>query len=100
MTKAIINREYPDKKAIIASQGDVTYSQFLKKSRQFAMLFENKGFKKVAIYAENSPDWIYAFYAALQNNCIAVPIDFLASAEDVAYIIEIANLNCFLSAAQ
>jgi long-chain acyl-CoA synthetase len=88
MKKAIINREYPDKKAIIASQGDVTYSQFLKKSRQFAMLFENKGFKKVAIYAENSPDWIYAFYAALQNNCIAVPIDFLASAEDVAYIID------------
>lgn len=88
MTKAIINRESPDKKAIITSQGDLTYSQFLKKSRQFAMLFENKGFKKVAIYAENSPAWIYAFYAALQNNCIAVPIDFLASAEDAAYIID------------
>lgn len=88
MTKAIINREYPDKKVIIAAQGDVTYSQFLKNTRQFAMLFENKNFNKVAIYAENSPAWIYAFYAALQNNCIAVPIDFLASAEDVAYIID------------
>ncbi|HCE56444.1 MAG TPA: hypothetical protein DER09_01280, partial [Prolixibacteraceae bacterium] len=68
MKKAIINREYPDKRVIISAQGDVTYSQFLKNTRQFAMLFENKDFNKIAIYAENSPAWIYAFYAALQNN--------------------------------
>jgi long-chain acyl-CoA synthetase len=88
MTKAIINRSYPDKKAIIAAQGDVSYTQMLSNSAQFATFFKDRGFTKVAIYAENSPVWIYAFYAALQNNCIAVPIDFLASAEDVAYIID------------
>ncbi len=86
--KAIINRSYPDKKALITSQGDVTYSELLKRVQQFALLFEGKGYQKVAIYAENSPAWIYAYYAALQNGSIAVPIDFLASAEDVAYIID------------
>lgn len=85
---AIINRSFPEKNAIIATQGDITYSQFLKHVQQFAGLFESKGFTKVAIYAENSPAWIFALYAALQNNCIAIPIDFLASAEDVAYIID------------
>ncbi len=88
MTKAIINRSFPDKKALITTQGDITYSQLLQRIQQFAQLFANKGFTKVAIYAENSPSWIYAFYAALQNDCIAIPIDFLASAEDVAYIID------------
>jgi long-chain acyl-CoA synthetase len=88
MTNAIINRSYPDKKALISAQGELTYRQLLKHVQQFAQLFENKGYSKVAIYAENSPAWIFAFYAALQNNCIAVPIDFLASAEDVAYIID------------
>ena len=88
MTKAIVNREYPDKNAIITSHGNITYSHLLKNSALVAALFKNKGYTKVAIYAENSPAWIYAFYAALQNNCIAVPIDFLASAEDVAYIID------------
>lgn len=88
MTKAIINRLFPDKKALITSQGDITYSQLLKRVQQFASLFQDKGFTKVAIYAENSPSWIYAFYAALQNDCISIPIDFLASAEDVAYIID------------
>lgn len=88
MTKAIINRSYPGKNALITSQGNVTYSQLLKSVEHFARLFEGKAYSKVAIYAENSPSWIYAFYAALQNKCIAVPIDFLASAEDVAYIID------------
>ena len=88
MSKPIINRSYPEKKALITSQGNVTYSQLLKSVQQFAQLFDNKAYTKVAIYAENSPAWIYAFYAALQNNCIAIPIDFLASADDVSYIID------------
>jgi long-chain acyl-CoA synthetase len=88
MTNALINRSYPNKKALITSQGDITYIQLLQHIQQYALLFENKGFSKVAIYAENSASWIYAFYAALQNNCIAIPIDFMASAEDVAYIID------------
>jgi len=88
MTKPIINRTFPDKKALITTQGDITYTQLLKRVQQFALLFQDKGFTKVAIYAENSPSWIYAFYAALQNDCISIPIDFLASAEDVAYIID------------
>lgn len=88
MTNPIINRSFPDKKALITAQGDITYSQLLKHAEQYARLFENKGFTKVAIYAGNSPAWIYAFYAALQNNCMAIPIDFLSSPEDVAYIID------------
>lgn len=87
MTKPIINRSYPEKKALITDQGDISYSQLLSRIQHFAGLFEGKGYTKVALYAENSPAWIYAFYAALQNNCIAVPIDFLASAEDVTYIL-------------
>src|ERR1035437_2700082 len=88
MTNALINRSYPNKKALITTQGDITYQQLLQHIQQYALLYENKGFSKVAIYAENSTSWIYAFYAALQNNCIAIPIDFMASAEDVAYIID------------
>jgi len=88
MTNPIISRSYPDKKALITAQGDISYSQMLKHVQQYAQLFETKGYSKVAIYAENSPTWIYAFYAALQNNCIAIPIDFLASADDVSYIID------------
>ncbi len=88
MTKPIINRSFPEKNAFITDKGSITYSQLLKSIQQHALLFRDKSYTKVAIYAENSPSWIYAFYAALQNNCVAIPIDFMASAEDVAYIID------------
>ena len=88
MSNPIINRSYPAKKALISVHGDVTYSQLLQRIEQFARLFEGKGHTKIAIYAENSPAWIFAFYAALQNDCIPVPIDFMASPDDVAYIID------------
>ena len=85
---AIINRSFPEKNVLITAHENFSYRQLLKHAQQFAQLFENKDYTKVAIYAENSPAWIFAFYAALQNNCVAIPIDFLASAEDVAYIID------------
>ncbi|MCK9413965.1 MAG: AMP-binding protein [Prolixibacteraceae bacterium] len=88
MPESIIYRNSPEKKAIISRQGDFTYRQLLQHIQQYAQLFERKGFSKVAIYAENRIEWFFAFYAALQNNCIAIPIDFMASAEDVAYILD------------
>ena len=87
MIEPIIDRSNPDKKAIISRQGDFTYQQLLQHIQQYALLFENKGYSKVAIYSENRVEWFFAFYAAIQNNCIAVPVDFLASAEDVGYIL-------------
>ncbi len=87
----MIYRDSPGKKSIISQQGDFTYSQLLQHIQQYAMLFETKGYSKVAIYAENRVEWFFAFYAVLQNNCIAVPIDFMASAEDVAYMLDDCN---------
>jgi long-chain acyl-CoA synthetase len=88
MIESIICRSNPDKKSIISNQGDFTYRQLLQHIQQYALLFNTKGYSKVAIFAENRVEWFFAFYAALQNNCIAVPIDFMASAEDVAYILD------------
>ena len=88
MIEPIICRSYPDKKSIISQQGDFTYHQLLQNIQQYAILFDTKGYSKVAIYSENRVEWFFAFYAALQNNCIAVPVDFMASAEDVAYILD------------
>ena len=88
MIVPFIYRSSPDKKSIISQQGDFTYRQLFQQIQQYALLFETKGYSKVAIYAENRVEWFFAFYAALQNNCIAIPIDFTASAEDVAYILD------------
>lgn len=88
MVKAIISREDLDKKYIIAHDRDITGREMLSYIQQYSLLINGPDIKKVGIYAENRVEWIYAFYAALQRNRIAVPIDYMASADDVAYIID------------
>ncbi|HWS01382.1 MAG TPA: AMP-binding protein [Prolixibacteraceae bacterium] len=88
MLESVIYRNSPGKKSIISRQGDFTYSQLLQNIRQYAQLFESRGYSKAAIYSENRVEWFFSFYAALQNGCIAVPIDFMASAGDVAYMLD------------
>ncbi len=88
MSKAIINIDNLDKKYIVTHNQDITGRELLKYIQQYSLLINNQGITKVGIYSENRVEWIYAFYAALQSNCIAIPIDYVASAEDVAYIID------------
>ena len=88
MLKAIISRDNLDKKYIITHNQDITGRDLLKYIQQYSLLFNDEGISKIGIYSENRLEWIYTFFAALQNNCIAVPIDYMSSAEDVAYIID------------
>jgi len=88
MLKAIINRDNLEKNYIITYNQKIKGSELLKYIQQYSLLVNDQGIKKVAIYSENRLEWIFAFYAALQSNCIAIPIDYMSSAEDVAYIID------------
>lgn len=88
MNKAIINRDNLDKTYLITPDLHLNGREFLKCIQQYSLLMNNKGVEKVGIYSENRVEWIYTLYATLQSNCIAVPIDYLASPEDVAYIID------------
>jgi len=83
----MINTNYPDKPALITKDQAVTYSELFREIQSYTRFFSGKGYQKIAIFSENRPEWIYSFFAAWQNDAIAVPIDFLSSAEDTAYIL-------------
>ena len=83
----MINTEYKDKIALITHNKSYTYQQLFTKINQFSVFFEGKKYQKIAIHAENSEDWVFAFYAGWKNNCIVVPVDFLSSIDDVSHIL-------------
>lgn len=83
----MINTKYEDKLALITKDKSYTYKDLFEKINVYASLFNKKEYKKIAIHSENREDWIFAFYAGWKNNCIVVPIDFLASVDDVSYIL-------------
>ncbi|HPX04771.1 MAG TPA: AMP-binding protein [Tenuifilaceae bacterium] len=83
----MINVQDNSRVAVIAKDSNVTYQELLQHIDAFAQIYENKAYKMIGIYAENSLEWISAFYSGIQNGCVVVPIDYLASRDDVSYIL-------------
>ena len=76
-----------NKTAMILKDQKIDYNQLISNVNLFSTLFKSAILSKVAIFSENRFEWVYAFYSTLMNKAIAVPIDFMSSAEDVAFIL-------------
>ena len=73
--------------ALVAGEVELTYNELGQKISFYASQFNNYKNINVAIYSDNKPEWVYTFYAIWMNQCIAVPIDYMAGVEDVAFIL-------------
>ncbi|MCB1760048.1 MAG: AMP-binding protein [Gammaproteobacteria bacterium] len=73
--------------ALIHGDQRVDYAQLLAWVDAYATRIPANGCDKVLIFSENRPEWVYAYYAGLARGCTLVPVDFMSTAEDVAYIL-------------
>ena len=80
--------ELRDKAAIIAGDKTITYQILQNNVKAFSETFSIEPGERVLIYAENSLEWIYAFYAVWHKQGIPVPVDHLAGTDDVSFIID------------
>lgn len=76
-----------NKTAIVSKNGKVSYGGLYENSGKYSELFKEIKNSKIAIYAENRPEWVYAFFAGWKNCCTVVPIDHLSMPDEVAYIL-------------
>ena len=99
------NKQQDHKLALSAAtaQGDTTnyiYSQMLSDTDLFADTLTDDDLcagDRVALAAENSPEWIIAFLAILKIRCTAVLIDASLPAEDMLAQIEKSDVRCVLA---
>ena len=73
---------------MILKDQKVDYSQLINNVNYFSKLLPSTDLSKVAIFSENRFEWVYAFYSVWMKKAVAVPIDFMSSAEDVAFILK------------
>jgi long-subunit acyl-CoA synthetase (AMP-forming) len=71
--------------ALLLPDRSYTYAQLLSMARAYGQLIP-EGTERVLIFSENRPKWIHAFYGAWGKGCTVVPVDFQATAEEVAFI--------------
>lgn len=83
----MIKTTNPDALAVAAAGTTYSYSQLLALISSYARRYAGQGATKVAITGDNSVDWIAALYSCWANDCVAVPIDAGATADDMAYIL-------------
>ncbi len=75
-------------------QTQTTYRELRDRAHRAALLLATRNIKpgdRVLLIGENSPDWVVGYFAILSAGAIAVPLDQLISAEELAPICKIAE---------
>ncbi len=75
------------KTALKIGEKEISYSQLIENIKKFSSALDLKKGDRVAIFSENRPEWIYSFFSIWQSRGIVVPIDFMSTADEVAYIL-------------
>jgi long-subunit acyl-CoA synthetase (AMP-forming) len=76
-----------EKTAIIYRDRHISYRELIGSVEAFSKILEIDRGDRVLIFSENRPEWIYAFFAVWERSGTVVPIDFLSTPEEVAYIL-------------
>ncbi len=80
----------------------ITYRELRDRAYRAGILLAQRGIKpgdRVLLIAENSPEWVLAYFAILFAGAVAVPLDHLISAEELAPICKIAEPRAALLSA-
>ena len=83
-------RRYPDKAAVIYYGRKITYLELLDAVERFSTYLSSNGIEKgdrVAIYMQNSPQWIISYFGILRANGVVVPVNPMLIERELEYIL-------------
>lgn len=75
------------KVALSYKDQNFTYLDLLGKVAGYNELLNQFSPKKVMIYSENRPEWVFAFYGAWAQKAVVVPADVMSTAPELNYMI-------------
>ena len=84
---------------IEAFRSEMTWAQFDEKANRFANLLLARGFgrgDKVAILLMNCIEWLPIYFGVLKAGCMAVPLNFRYTADEIAYCIDLAEADALV----
>ena len=81
---------------IEAFRSEITWAQFNEKANRFANFLLSRGMKrgdKVAILLMNCLEWLPIYFGVLKAGCMAVPLNFRYTADEIKYCLELADAD-------
>ena len=94
-------REYSliEASPIEAFRSEITWAEFDEKANRFANLLLARGFKKgdkIAILLMNCLEWLPIYFGVLKAGCMAVPLNFRYTAEEIRYCLNLADAEALV----
>ena len=94
-------REYSliESSPIEAFRSELTWSEFDEKANRFANLLLSRGHKKgdkIAILLMNCLEWLPIYFGILKAGCMAVPLNFRYTADEIKYCLELADAEALV----
>ena len=94
-------REYAliESSPVEAFRSDITWKEFNEQSDRFANFLLSRGFRKgqkVAILLMNCLDWLPIYFGILKSGCLAVPLNFRYTADEIKYCLNLADADAIV----
>ena len=91
-------REYSliESSPVEAFRSEITWSEFDEKANRFANFLLSRGLKKgdkVAILLMNCLEWLPIYFGVLRTGCLAVPLNFRYTADEIKYCLQLADAD-------
>ena len=80
-------------------RSELTWREFDEKSNRFANLLLARGFRKgdkIAILLMNCLEWLPVYFGVLKAGCMAVPLNFRYTADEIKYCLELADADALV----
>ena len=77
-------------------RSEITWAQFDEKANRFANFLLSRGLKKgdkVAILLMNCLEWLPIYFGVLRTGCLAVPLNFRYTADEIKYCLDLADAD-------
>ncbi|MBP5284878.1 MAG: acyl--CoA ligase, partial [Kiritimatiellae bacterium] len=82
-----------------AFRSQMTWAQFEEKANRFANFLLTRGLKKgdkVAILLMNCLEWLPIYFGVLKAGCMAVPLNFRYTADEIKYCLDLADADALV----
>ena len=94
-------REYSliESSPVAAFRSEITWAEFDEQANRFANFLLSRGFKKgdkVAILLMNCLDWLPIYFGVLRAGCLAVPLNFRYTADEIKYCLELSDADALV----
>lgn len=80
-------------------RSEMTWSEFQEKANRFANFLLSRGMTKgdkVAILLMNCLEWLPIYFGALKAGCLAVPLNFRYTADEIKYCLDLSDANALV----